>query len=105
MPGNFVPSNHCGEAPNPQFPPGITSMAQWGRTILETGAKKDCSYSEAAEDVSYVRWILGHRQKLTHPSLKDFEWYLRMLQELTTKSGTQGIFIPGSMKPRRYKDN
>jgi hypothetical protein len=55
-----------------QFPPGITSMKQWGDTLLAFGRFKGKGYydlvsSTEAEAVSYVGWCLGRRVTPSSP--------------------------------------
>jgi hypothetical protein len=88
------------------FPEGVTSMTQWGMTIIEHGQEntyKGRSYhsiveSSAERDRGYVKWILGRASP--GGLVTDFQKYITYHQLLNGKK--TGVCIPGTSQVRRY---
>lgn len=86
------------------FPPGIDTLATWGKTLIETGkfGKANLSYEELSsstdrEKQSYCRWMVSqrHRDNLT-PMVRDLVDYLTAVTEIdeenhTTYPGTSSV--------------
>jgi hypothetical protein len=93
-----------------QFPSGITSMKQWGDTLLDFGKFKGKGYydlvsSTEAEMVSYVKWCLGRRWTPTSSALlKDFAEFIAASKQLS-EAGTTGSasMYPGTTQRRMFK--
>jgi hypothetical protein len=100
------PTN-CGQV---QFPAGITSMKQWGDTLLDFGKFKGKGYhdlvsSTEAGDVSYIKWCLGRRWTPTSSALlKDFAEFIAAFQQLN-EAGVAGSssMYPGTTQRRMFK--
>lgn len=91
------------------FPPGIDSLAMWGKTLIESGkyAKQNLSYEELSasgerEKQSYCSWMVAqrHRDNLT-PMVRDLVQYLTLVAETQEKAGS---VYPGSSSTRKFKD-
>ena len=85
------------------FPEGVTSMTQWGMTIIEHGKEitfKGRSYhsiveSSAERERGYVKWILARASP--GALVADFQKYVQLLYGKQT-----GVRIPGTSRVRRY---
>ena len=92
------------------FPPGITSVSQWGRTILSAGkfAKDGLTYLEVCQDpdnAKYCTWLEAQKdRKELNPVLKDFGMFLEMKRKQAYKaSAPSTMCYPGSTIPRQLK--
>jgi hypothetical protein len=95
-----------------RFPSGITSMKQWGDTLLDFGKFKGTAYDDLIlrtdpEAQSYIKWCLGRQ---TTPSsselLKDFANFIASYK-LLGEAGTAGSvsMYPGTTQRRVFKEN
>jgi hypothetical protein len=104
------PTN-CGQV---QFPAGITSMKQWGNTLLDSGklgttfkgkGYSDLVFSTDPDMVSYVKWCLGRRWSPTSSALlKDFAEFIAAYKQLN-EAGVVGSapMYPGTTQRRMFK--
>ncbi|CAK9010335.1 unnamed protein product [Durusdinium trenchii] len=97
-----------GKQPDDRFPPGISSLTEWGKTVLQYGkfGKADLTYAEMADDPakdksSYCTWIKSQKDRDTlHVQLRDFGKYLAA----RTDSAESGVICyPGSSLPRQMR--
>lgn len=89
------------------FPDGVSSLAEWGRTLVSFGqfANQSVSYhdlisSTDSKKVGYVRWCKS-RTKTAGGLLKDFCEYVQC-HELANGE-QQGPMIPGTEHVRKFK--
>ena len=90
-----------------EFPEGITSLSQWGRTIVSFGQynHQNVSYfdlisSTEARKANYVKWCKSHG-KTAGGFLKDFCNYIQLFE--ATSGENQGPKIPGTGHVRSFK--
>ena len=97
-----------GKQPDDRFPPGISSLTEWGKTVLQYGkfGKADLTYAEMADDPakdksSYCTWIKSQKDRDNlHVQLRDFGKYLAA----RTDSAESGVICyPGSSLPRQMR--
>ena len=89
------------------FPEGISSLAQWGQTLLSFGQfnNQGLSYldvvsSSDQKKTNYVRWCKA-RSKTAGGHLKDFCDFIVLYEQQTGLK--QGPVIPGTSQVRQYK--
>ena len=88
------------------FPQGITSLQQWGHTLIEFGKYKNQSLTydviavaEPDSDMaSYRTWVMGHVDK-AKGQCQDLGRYLVAYEK---EMGTEGIVIPGTTMVRKF---
>ena len=88
-----------------KFPSGISSMRQWGLTLIEHGQSatyKNKSYVDVAastdpRDLRYKKWIKAYPTR--NPCIIDFVAYLRYYDLLHPKAE---VTFPGSKTIRRF---
>jgi hypothetical protein len=105
-----VPEPTMGGQVQFQFPSGITSMKQWGDTLLDFGEFKGEGYydlisSTEAQAVSYIKWCLDRRDTPWSSALqKDFAEFIAAYKQLN-EAGTAGIasMFPGTTQRRVFK--
>lgn len=89
-----------------EFPPGISSMEEWGSTILTTGkyGKDDSTYEEVSshpEKVKYCNWLVSAKRDEFHVQLQDFAQYLIMKRAVAPQSSAP--CYPGSSLVRKMR--
>jgi len=98
-----VEAEHRDEA-NVTFPKGITSMREWGLTLIDFGkVYKNRSYVDLAtstseKDIRYKKWIAA--LAAPSPLITDFQQYLHFYDLMHPTP--DGITIPGTDKVRRF---
>jgi hypothetical protein len=105
-----VPEPTMGGQVQFQFPAGITSMKQWGDTLLDFGEFKGEGYydlisSTEAQAASYIKWCLGRRDTpWSSPLQQDFAEFIAAHQQLN-EAGTTGFasIFPGTTQRRVFK--
>jgi hypothetical protein len=110
MPGTAAPSPMPGMAspfheamPDLDLPPGVTSLTEWGRTLLESGKLENSSYLQVAtQQTTYSKYILSNN-RLTCPSLLDFRAFLKSHRAQHGPLGSI-IFLPDSNIIRRFAE-
>lgn len=96
--------------PKITYPPGITSLSEWGRTRVDFGklAKFKVSYNHVAKSpepvfVTYRKWAL-ERINTADGHVKDLADYLYEFKRLETELGVpstfDGPYIPGTSQLR-----
>ena len=109
-PPNLVESSRTsgGSGVELPLPPGIHTMQEWGRTLLQFGKYKctntfysDLYQSSEHEKMTYVDWVRTHVQDSSSPEFKDFAQYVSSMD--LASGQTQSIAIPGSRSARRFK--
>ena len=104
-----LPSGQSGTVKTVDLPPGLNSLEDWGRSILDTGKfqKEQLTYEEIASSPekskqAYCSWLLAQRERQDfNVQLKDFIQYL-IAMEKTVKTSTSMCY-PGSTIPRKMK--
>jgi len=82
------------------LPPGVKSVTEWGKTRTTFGTRyKGKSYSEAAADDGYVKWMHAHIGQCG-AAARDFVAYLTA----SGKGLETGDFIPGTSSRRCFVD-
>ena len=95
-----------GDSKKLDFPPGIESLEDWGRCVLDVGkyGSEECTFVELATSSekakqSYCSWILSQRGRSDFSAqIKDFQNYLKMREQSTTPGQ---LCYPGSSVPRK----
>lgn len=89
------------------LPPGISSMDEWGNTVLETGkfAGESLTYAELSssrvkEKMQYCSWLLAQKSRPFCPELKDFIKYMKVK---STSSSSSVMYYPGSTIVRKVR--
>ena len=89
------------------LPPGITSLEQWGRTVLSFGkyAEANVTYNEVMTDPQYsgyLKWCKSHLSVHTAGKVAmDFVKYRSAYEKKSNKDS--GLLIPGTNVERRFK--
>jgi hypothetical protein len=89
------------------MPMGITSMEQWGRTVISFGkyAEANVTYNEvltAPEYAGYRKWCKSHLT--THTAGKIAMDFVKYRDAYEKKSNTDsGLLFPGTDVERRFK--
>eukprot|EP00435_Cladocopium_sp_Y103_P048346 s728_g14.t1 len=94
------------------LPPGVDSVASWGRSIIQFGkfmskkgahefTYKEIYDSDQEDDARYVRWVKGHVESGTG-HLLDFAQYIVVRDCQRDPSGQMPV-IPGTSVCRRFK--
>ena len=94
------------------LPPGVTSVASWGRSIIQFGkfmskkgsheyTYKEVYDSEKEEDVRYVRWVKGQIDSASG-HLLDLASYI-VVRDFQKDPQGQLPVIPGTATARRVK--
>eukprot|EP00435_Cladocopium_sp_Y103_P074053 s182_g46.t1 len=91
-----------------EFPPGIKSLEEWGRCILDVGkyGSEECTFYEIATasdklKQSYCTWMLTQMgRKDFSAQLKDFQNYLKMREQ---SEHPDQLCYPGSSIPRKMR--
>lgn len=106
MPMNRRPESHAD--PNNQLPPGITSLQQWGTSLVSFGklAPKKVIYQEFLEDqsadaMSYKKYLFDHFESGS-PGLRDLVSFMKA-SGFDYYRDTKGSFIPGSQFVRKFR--
>ena len=95
-----------------ELPPGIPTMAHWGKCVIEFGkyVHQDMSYiglmglaEREARAKNYVEWVRTHTNDGSSPQLKDLYHYIIRYQQENGSVGT-GTPYPGSSIIRRFQD-
>ena len=92
------------------LPPSVSSVEQWGRTLITWGQDKGCgmSYQDLLERkdekaVGYKKWCMA-RLNSAEGRLLDLTRFLHFCDRLVTGPAlTQGPVIPGTSEVRQYK--
>ena len=91
------------------LPPGMSSLEDWGTTLLEFGkyADRQWSYFELVTNteprvVQYCQWVVDHKSAKSGPLFIDLADYITCYRQ-TVDSDSLGVTYPGSSVPRRMK--
>lgn len=89
------------------LPEGVTSIEDWGRTVMEKGklARLQLSYSEIfksrdSEVEGYVKWLLANISPKHDPQFHDLHKYLKIM---TASAASSSSLIPGTHRARKLK--
>ena len=89
------------------FPPGICSLEQWGRTVISFGKYADATitYDDVMTDPQYsgyLKWCKSHLSVHTAGKVAmDFVKYRSAYEKKSNKDS--GLLIPGTNVERRFK--
>ena len=106
MPIPMPVSPEQAQSPYPQgnLPPGVTSISQWGSSLVAFGKYKGVKTYEEMRDpndpdlASYRSYCVSH-YKTGSPGLKDLVDYLNACGQ----SMSSGSMLPGSSIPRQFR--
>lgn len=91
-----------------EFPHGISSMEEWGQTLIQTGkyARAEMSYAELFDSkdqshMAYCTWLIAQKSRndLTAP-IRDL---VNFLDRASSEGVVAKIYFPGSSTVRKFK--